>query len=135
MLGTIFEIIFGFLGEFLFQFIAEVVMEKLYETFRHAFKPHKEASKKRALIGYFMLGGCLGVLSFWLYPKRIIPIQGIPGLSMLIVPLLVGSAMSRWGKYQTRKGATISNLATFDGGVSFAFGISLIRFLIFLQAA
>ena len=135
MLEIIIEIFLGFLIEFLYNIFVEVLLEFGFESFRHSFKRRKEANKTLSLIGYFLLGGLLGLISIWILPKRIIQIQILPGLSLLIVPFLVGFVMAKLGKYRIKKGATITNLATYWGGVSFAFGMSLIRFLFFLQTA
>lgn len=133
MLQIIFEIIFGTIGEFLLQFVVGILVDRSFEALHHAFQYRKEAKRYQAFVGYFILGSFLGILSYWIIPKRVIPLQGIPGLSLVLVPLFVGFGMSQWGKYQIRKGSLVTNLASFNGGAIFAFGISLFRFLFFLR--
>jgi len=53
----------------------------------------------------------------------------IPGISLVIARLVAGVCMHFLGEWRRRQDRKPTALATFTGGATFAFGMTLIRFL------
>jgi hypothetical protein len=120
--------------------LVEVLIEVVFEVFGEVLIELGWASIKEALgrrnhnavlatVGYLLLGGIVGGSAVWLHPGRIIASSSIPGVSLVVAPLVGGIAMDLWGAYRRGHGYETTNLATFCGGASFSFGASLVRFL------
>src|SRR5262249_16981593 len=65
-------------------------------------------------LGYLMLGGVLGGLSVLVQPHRVL--RPAHGLSLVLGPLVSGTAMSLYGQYLRSRDYVPTNLATFLGG-------------------
>jgi hypothetical protein len=85
-----------------------------------------------AFWGWFILGAIIGYGTFLLWPTGVIPLHSIPGLSLILVPLLTGLATKQWGRIRHQQSKISLTLASFWGGWSFAFGSTLVRF-VFIQ--
>lgn len=76
----------------------------------------------------FLAGGEAGFLSALAVPSRLILSHfSFSGISLLLAPLAAGSAMYLAGKLMRRFGLGSSILASFRGGVLFAFPMALVR--------
>lgn len=82
-----------------------------------------------ATVGYLLAGGILGFLSASLFPERILRPGPIPGLSLILAPVVAGAAMRSWGQYRRDHGHSTTNLATWYGGGALALGIALVRYI------
>jgi len=75
-------------------------------------------------------GAGSGAVFCLLWPRRLLQTPPlIPGISLLLAPLLAGKAMRALGERLRARGIAPSVLATFSGGALFAFGMALVRFL------
>ncbi|MES2521380.1 MAG: hypothetical protein V4617_01690 [Gemmatimonadota bacterium] len=83
-----------------------------------------------AAIGILALGAALGAVATLIVPVRIMPRPVVPGLSLVLGPVLAGGCMHAYGRWRKSRGKTASRLATFPGGALFAFGFALARFLL-----
>ena len=79
-------------------------------------------------IGLLLIGAFAGLLSAGVVPHRLIATPVVfPGLSLLLAPLVAGSAMYFSGARLRRFGWRSSNLAGFRVAAVFAFSMALIR--------
>ena len=99
------------------------------ESLAEAFKRRSGSQPVLACFGYFLIGSVLGGVSVLLIPRFSEGVLVSAGC-LLAAPSIAGLAMHAFGVLRQRSGAHTTNLATFAGGASFAFGISLVRFLI-----
>lgn len=81
-------------------------------------------------IGIAALGGVAGVITSLLLPSRIIQNNPVPGVSLLLSPVVTGLLMEAYGRWRTHRGGQPSYVATFWGGALFAFSMALVRFLL-----
>lgn len=113
-------------AEFLFEVIVEILLE-LGRTSRA--RPYRRANPFIAAIGLLLVGGFVGLVFSIVVPIRILAPSPMPGLSLVVSPLLVGATMRAFGKWRRRRGGDPTVLATFWGGALFAFAIALTRLL------
>lgn len=125
------EIIIEILFNIVFEFVMELIIAFGYESLVSAFKERRSTNKYLGLVGCFMVGCILGLISFNIYSKKLFTSSVFPGISMLISPILVGLTMKKYGEMRIRANKTSTILATFNGGALFAFGYALIRFILF----
>jgi hypothetical protein len=79
-------------------------------------------------IGLLLVGAAAGLLSTVVVPDRLIATRVVfPGVSLLVAPLVTGSAIYFSGNRLRRFGWRPSNLLGFRGGALFAFSMAAIR--------
>ena len=111
-------------GEFLIEMLFGLAIEALSAVINRL----KQTSPAASAIGLAFVGAAAGLLSAWLFPHRLIMTRVVlPGVSLLVAPLVTGLAMGFVGKRLRHFGGYPSNIATFRGGVLFAFSMALIR--------
>jgi hypothetical protein len=118
--------------EALLEIVGEVLIELLFglaaEALSAAADCLKELSPVVSAVLLSLLGAAAGLLSCWLFPHRLIVMRPIlPGVSLLLAPLATGFAMKFIGERMRQSGREPSGMATFRGGVLFAFSMALIR--------
>ena len=122
-----------FLFELLFEFILEVLLEILAElglrSVGEAFNRREKRNPFFAVPGYLLLGFIAGGISLLLFPQSFIRSESFHGISLVIIPLLGGAAMSGVGMLRRKRGEELIQLDSFAYGAIFAFGMELIRFL------
>lgn len=130
------EFLFSLLFEYVFQeisaFVTSVFDDGFPELFRRFARRKESPNRLMDLFSSIVIGVIFGMLSVLVIPMQIIKTVTVPGISLLLAPLLVGSTMYMWGRYRSGKGQRVSTMATFWGGALFAFSSALVRFL-FLQ--
>ncbi len=124
MLDLIFGTIITATLEIIFSFLFEIFFESFFQPFRRMSNAHTVWS----YFGIMLIGLIIGYLFSYLYPNRIINISSVPGLSLLIAPLLCGFSMKYLGNKLSGRGRETTYIATFWGGFLFAFMISIARF-------
>jgi hypothetical protein len=127
------DILLEILVEFVVEVLGQVIMEILAELGLAGLKAAFERPNRSpwlAALGYFLLGGALGGLSFLIRRERLFKPGPMPGISLVVSPLCVGLIMSVWGRYRRGRGYTTTNLATFSGGSAFALGSASVRFVL-----
>jgi hypothetical protein len=126
------EYLFSILFEWVFQHFVALVMSVTRNGFDALFqgfaRQHEPQSKFMDLFSSCIAGVLFGVVTLLVIPMPVIRNVMIPGISLVLAPVLVGTTMFSWGKYRRGKGRTVSGLATFWGGALFAFSSALVRF-------
>lgn len=128
VLGAVFEL----LGEAVLALLAEFASRVLWRMLRKG----GEALEKLSVATYLFLAVASGVLCGWLSvqiaPTRIIHMAHVHGLSLLLAPLLVGTAMAwlRTTGGHRASGAELRRSMAF--GAVFAFCMALMR-LVFVS--
>ena len=107
-----------------------MLLESGYYATKESFRRRTRAHPVVAAIGVVLMGALAGLLSWWILPGRIVQRGPIPGLSLVISPIVSGLVMDRWGDWRESRGAERSFVATFWGGALFAFAMALVRFLL-----
>ena len=90
-----------------------------------------EAAFKNTLfstLGYGLLGVSMGWLSLLFFPQHIVRHSYIPGISLLLSPLMTGFMMSFIGSALRRRDKKVTRIESFGYGFAFALGMALIRF-------
>jgi hypothetical protein len=128
------DFLLGLLGA-LFEIFGEAALEILFglaaEALAAAIDRLKDAGPAALMIGVAFGGAGAGLISSWLVPHRLILTRpAMPGLSIVLAPLVTGFVMGFVGKQIRRSGRWPSSVATFRGGVVFAFSMALVRFLL-----
>jgi hypothetical protein len=120
--------------ELLFELLAQVVVEFTvtlgWESLGHALRSTRKANPVLALLGWAIIGAGCGALSAVLFPQRLLPQSRVPGVSLVVAPLVTGSLMKMVGDRRREAGKDATILATFWGGAVFAFTLSMARALL-----
>ena len=121
VLTTIWEILLQVTGESL----VELGLHSIGEPFQRRSRAHPVLSA----IGIVLLGAAAGVLASLMWPVRIFQPGPVPGMSLVLSPLITGVVMHRYGEWREDRGQMRSSMATFWGGALFAFSMASVRFL------
>jgi len=81
------------------------------------------------MLGWVVIGSVCGVVSGFIFPQRILTPSRLPGVSLVVAPLVSGLLMKAVGDRRREVGKDTTILATFWGGSIFAFTVSAARFL------
>src|SRR4051794_4308605 len=127
MLEFLFELIAQFFGDVLLQVLLEVLAEFGCRSLENSFQPAKSADPFFAGCGLLLLGAVAGLIFGLLLPNSPFHRHHLPGISLVLAPLGVGSFMHLFGVWRREKGGNPTCLATFWGGACFAFGLALVR--------
>ena len=124
---------FELIGVLVLELIFSVVLGSLFELFTQVvhnfFRPAREASRTLAVVGLLGLGGLSGAGSTLLIGERVMPIVGVPGLSLVVAPCAAGAILHSFGRVAERKGFPHTSLMTWWGGATFAFAVSAARLI------
>jgi hypothetical protein len=71
-----------------------------------------------------VVGFGVGFLFGYAIPGPILPAPLVPGMSLLLVPVLLSGAMQMWGVSRKRRGFAPSSLATWYGGAAVGFALA-----------
>jgi hypothetical protein len=112
--------------EFLLQIAIELLFELGFESTGESLRRRRRAHPVLAFLGATLLGGAVGLVTSLIWPTRFFEPGPLPGVSVIISPLVTGLAMHHYGRWRNGKG---SFLATFWGGALFAFGMASVRFI------
>ena len=117
------------IGEGLFQIVLELLVEFGWRAAGEPFERERRAHPVVAGVSLVLVGGAFGGLLWLLVPTRVLP-AGIPGASLVLSPVLTGTAMEYYGRWREGRGAQRSFAATFWGGALFALGMAAARFIL-----
>ena len=92
-------------------------------------RPERKARPVLARFGQFLIGVAAGILSVLLFGRRLVPRPLIPGLSLVLSPIVTGIAMDWMGELLSERGKHRPALFSFWAGAVFAFGMALVRFV------
>ena len=131
-----FELLFGLLEMLLevffeaaFEFAAEFVGALIWRGVAAVFDTSEFKNPLVACIGYVFLGGVTGGLSLLFFPHPLVHPSRIPGLSVILSPILAGLGMSLVGTTQRKRNKRVMQIESFGYGFAFAFGMALVRFI------
>ena len=123
LLGWILEPILEALIEYVFGTILGFLLRALGEVFKTEIE-----SPAVAAFGYVLFGVLSGYISLIFFPYRIVHRSKIPGISLVISPVLVGLMMSLTGSILRRREKRVIRIESFAYGFAFALGMALVRF-------
>jgi hypothetical protein len=123
LLGVLIGWLLEFFGEFVLQMLFELAADTLFGLF--------DTTKRRAALSMIttaMSGAIAGLLSAGIFPHRLFPASAaFPGASVVFAPFAAGIAMYIYGNGLRRMGREPSPVATFRGGILFAFSMAAVR--------
>jgi len=125
LLGAILEPLLEALLEYLFAAIADL----LVRAFGEVFSERRLQNSWLAHVGYALFGTLFGALSLASFPRHLVHSAKIPGISLLVSPLLVGLMMWATGAFLRGREKRVMQLENFGCGFAFAFGMAAVRFL------
>ena len=130
------ELLFDLLGMLLelfleaaFEFAVEFVGALILRGVATVFETSEFKEPWLACIGYVFLGGVTGGLSLVFFPHRLVHPSRLPGLSVIISPILAGLGMSLVGTTLRKRNKRTLQIESFSYGFAFAFGLALVRFV------
>lgn len=125
ILEMIAEVFFEAAFEFIIEFLGSLVLRGIEAMFDTS----QPKNPLLVCMGYVFLGGVVGGLSLLLFPHPMVHRSRIPGVSLIISPVLAGLGMSFVGASRRRRDQKVIQIESFGYGFAFAFGMALIRFL------
>jgi hypothetical protein len=131
MLELLFSLLEPFLELFFeaaFEFAAELLGSLIWRGVAAVFDTTEFKNPALACIGYVFLGGVVGGLSLFLFPHPLVHPSRVPGLSVVISPILAGLGMSLVGTTLRKRNKKAMQIESFGYGFAFAFGMALVRF-------
>src|ERR1700730_8750584 len=111
-----------------FELAAELPGALIWHGVAAVFDASEFKNPMLACIGYVFLGGVAGGLSLLLFPHPLVHPSRVPGLSVVISPVLAGLGMSWVGSTLRKRNKKAMQIESFGYGFAFAFGMALVRF-------
>jgi hypothetical protein len=116
--------------EALLEGLVEALLEAALDALLESTKQKGRIEGWPVTVGVLLWGALAGFASALIFPHRLLGARSpVPGLSVLLAPLVAGTAMQWFGDWRRSRGRETTGLATFRGGALFAFGMALVRFL------
>jgi len=91
------------------QALFEVLVELGFSSLKAAFD-RPSHNPLLAGLGYLFVGALVGGATLALWPERLLRPGPVPGLSLVLGPIGVGSLMHAWGTYRRSHGHVTTNL-------------------------
>jgi hypothetical protein len=135
MIEFIVEVVLSVLWEGFLQLVGEALIVLGWRTAGEPFRERGRAHPVVAGMGLLLMGGVIGFLLSLAFPTRLVTGTPVPGISLVLSPILAGLVMDRYGHWRESRGVEPSYSATFWGGAIFAFGMALARFLLVNEAS
>jgi hypothetical protein len=119
---------------FVFDLGAELVLEFLFEITRTL--DADKVLRPFAVLWLVALGLVVGAASTFIAPHRVLKPGPFSGVSLIILPAVLGGVMELWGRSRSTHDRKISHLATWYGGMSMGLGLAAGRLsiLMFVRA-
>jgi hypothetical protein len=111
-----------------FQFATELLGSLIWRGVLAVFDTTEFKSPALACIGHVFLGGVVGGLSLLLFPHPLVHPSRVPGLSVIVSPIIAGLGMSLVGSARRKQNKKVLQIESFGYGFSFALGMALVRF-------
>lgn len=115
--------------ELLIQIVGEALIELGFYSLAETFRSRERRHPVLAGIGSAVIGSLFGLLSLAVLPHRILGVTGVPGASLILVPVANGVLMETFGRWREATSRRRSYFATYWAGAIFAFSVALVRFL------
>jgi len=128
LLGLLWALV-EFIVEAVFEFLVTALADMLLRALGEVFAESRIQNPWLARLGYGLLGLLFGVISLGFFPGRLLQPARVPGISLVISPLLVGLMMWAIGGVLRSRDKEPTQLENFGYGFVFAFGMALLRFL------
>jgi hypothetical protein len=128
LLFSLLELFLEFFFEAAFEFAAEFLSSLIWRGVDAVFDKVEFKNPALACIAYVFLGGVVGGLSLLLFPHPLVHPSRVPGLSVVISPILAGLGMSLVGSTLRKRNKKAMQMESFGYGFAFAFGMALVRF-------
>jgi hypothetical protein len=116
------------LFEVLLEFAGEIVVDLLSRSAAEVLKPEEPPHPIGSLLSCALYGAIGGAVSLVVLPHPLFP-PLIHGLSLIVSPVLTGTAMSGIGTLLRRRGKRVVQIESFRYAFAFALGMALVRFL------
>jgi hypothetical protein len=129
LLVALLEIFLEIFLEAAFEFAAEFIGALIWRGLAAEVDTTEFKGPLLACIGYVILGGVTGGLSLLFFPHPLFHPSRIPGLSVVISPVLAGLGMWMVGTSLRKRNKKAMQIESFGYGFAFAFGMALVRFL------
>jgi len=122
MLEFLLEVVFEIAGEILFAYGAEFVIAP--------FRREGRSFPGAAIAGIFVFAAIASILVYLVFPRQLLPASPLPGISLIVSPLVSGLALYLLGSWRRAMGKPTTIIATFWGGAFFSFIFAATRFLL-----
>ena len=129
LLVAVVEMLLEIFFEAAFEFAAEFFGALILRGIAEVFDTSEFKSPLLACFGYVFLGGVTGGLSLLFFPHPLVHPSRIPGVSVIISPILAGLGMSMVGSTLRKRNKKAIQIESFGYGFAFAFGMALVRFI------
>jgi len=129
LLAALLEIFLEIFAEAVFQFAAEFIGTLILRGIAGEVDRSEFKNPLLGSIGYVFLGGVTGGLSLLFFPHRLFHPSRIPGLSVVISPVLAGGGMWMVGTALRKRNKKAMQIESFGYGFAFALGMAMARFL------
>ena len=129
LLAALLEIFLEIFGEAVFQFAAEFIGTLILRGLAVEVDTSEFKNPLLGSIGYVFLGGVTGGLSLLFFPHPLFHPSRIPGLSVVISPVLAGGGMWMVGTALRKRNKKAMQIESFGYGFAFALGMAMARFL------
>ena len=111
------------IGEVLFEFVFGLGWD-------YATPSESKSGPVFAALSQLLFGSAAGVLSVLIAPSRVLPHAPVPGISLVVSPLVTGATMQWIGDFWRDRGRPAPALFSFRAGATFAYGMALARFVL-----
>ena len=123
----------------MFEFIIQIILEALLEILGAALVEilvstgripwvNQAATKFVTGLILFAVGAFIGLVSLAIFPHAIVHSESLPGVSLVITPVLTGAAMVGLVWLYRKRETPVIRLGHFAIGYVVAFGMALVRF-------
>jgi len=129
LLAALLEVFLEVFVEAAFEFAAELIGALIWRGLDAVLDTSEFKNPLIACIGYLFLGGVTGGLSLLIIPHPLFHPSRIPGLSVIISPVLAGLGMWMVGTTLRKRGRRVMQIESFGYGFAFALGMAMVRFL------
>jgi len=129
LLAALLEIFLEIFAEAVFQFAAEFIGILILRGIEGEVDRSEFKNPLLGSIGYVFLGGVTGGLSLLFFPHPLFHPSRIPGLSVVISPVLAGGGMWMVGTALRKRNKKAMQIESFGYGFAFALGMAMARFL------
>jgi hypothetical protein len=128
LLSGLLMMILEVVGEFLLECFVALVSDLLLRLGRGIFQTFQVENPIVAFAVYVFWGMVMGGFSLLVFPHRMMHRSGIPGISLIVSPVLVGMLMSLTGSILRKREKRVIRIESFAYGFAFALGMTLVRF-------
>lgn len=130
MLEFLLELLAGIFFEAVFEFAADLLGTLVVRAFEWFVDRAEIATPLYAFLGFSSFGAAAGVFSVLLFPHPLIHRSQIPGISLVVSPILAGLGMAWIGSALRHRNKKPTQLESFTYGFAFALGMAVVRFFL-----